>query len=143
MEKKGKVLAIDYGKKRVGVASGDLGFRIAFPRDVIENKGIPDLVEKITALAGELFAVLIVIGLPLNMDEKHLENKVMQEVKRFTSELGEKLKDVEIQLLDERLSTFEADKLMKEAKAASKEPFGRDAYAAQVILQRFFDKSVT
>jgi putative pre-16S rRNA nuclease len=136
-----KVLALDYGTKRVGVATGEADFGIAFPRAVIENKGVEGLVEKINDLCEELEVDTIVVGLPLNMDEEHEENEMMQEVRYFVNELRETVGDIDVELFDERLSTFEGKDLMRDAKNRSgKQELGRDAYAAQVILQRFFDK---
>lgn len=139
--KKGKVLGIDYGSKRVGVASGDLEDRIAFPRDLFLNEGVEELTEKVAGLCKELGVVLVVVGLPLNMGEEHLENEIMADVRHFVDILRKVLDGVEVEFFDERLSSFEAEKLMDEAAEASgKEPLSKDAYAAQVILQRFFDR---
>ncbi len=63
--KKGKVLAIDYGSKRIGIATGDLELKMAFPRDIIKNKG--GILKEILDLVNELDVKLIVIGFPLNM----------------------------------------------------------------------------
>ncbi|MFH1284220.1 MAG: Holliday junction resolvase RuvX [Candidatus Peregrinibacteria bacterium] len=140
---KGKILALDYGAKRVGVASGDSEAGIAFPRCVISNNGILRLVEDIVALCVELDVRTIVIGLPLNMTEDQIENRIMPDVKKLADELGRELDKVDVMFYDERLSSFEADELMNEAeKSYGKKPLGRDAYAAQVILQRFFDNNL-
>ena len=111
-----KVLALDYGTKRVGVASGEADFRIAFPRAVIENKGVEGLVEEINRLCEELEVDTIVVGLPLNMDEEHEENEMMQEVRHFVKELRERVGDIDVELFDERLSTFEGKDLMRDAE---------------------------
>lgn len=133
--KKGKVLAIDYGSKRIGVASGDLGVKIAFPRIVIENKSMGFVMEKLLRICKELDVKMIVIGLPLRMEEEQKENKIMQGVKIFAKKLKNTLKDVKIVLIDERLSSFEADELMKQYNLTGPDDF----YAAQIILQRFFN----
>jgi putative Holliday junction resolvase len=140
---KGKVLALDYGKKRVGLATGDFEFGIAFPREVILNNGISDLIEKIVSFCDEFQVSLIVVGLPLNMDFEEIENDMVTEVRYFVSELRKQLNDdIEVRFLDERLSSFEAKELMNDAKSiGDKKSFGKDAYAAQIILQRFFDKN--
>lgn len=131
----GKILAIDYGSKRIGVASGDLEVKIAFPRIVIENKGMAFVMEKLLKICRELDVRMIVVGLPLRMEEDQKENKIMQGVKIFTKKLKNALKDVEIVLIDERLSSFEADELMKQYNITGPD----DLYAAQIILQRFFN----
>lgn len=136
---KGKVLCLDYGLKHVGVASGDLEDKIAFPRDVLFNKGISELVSDICGICEELNVVLVVVGLPLNMDKEQLGNEMLIEVRNFAKELTKKLKGVKVQLFDERLSSFEAEKLMQESMDKIKLGLGSHAYAAQIILQRFFD----
>lgn len=144
MNKIGKVLALDYGKKRVGVASGDAGFSIAFPRAVIENKGVDKLVVEIRELCAELEVNTVVVGLPLNMDRENEDNEMVQEVRYFVKELRNVLGDINVEFFDERLSSFEANALLDDAREkAGKEKLGKDAYAAQVILQRFFDKIQT
>jgi putative Holliday junction resolvase len=138
---KGKVLAIDYGSKRVGIATGDAEFGIAFPRGVLENKGVPILIAEIKKLCDELEVDLVVVGLPLNMEREHEINKITNDVRYFVKELREALEGIEVELFDERLSTFEGKELMEDIKKRSaKAKLGRDAYAAQIILQRFFAK---
>lgn len=139
---KGKVLALDYGSKRVGIATGDFEDKIAFPRDVILNKGVDELVSTILKVAEELGVVLIVVGLPLNMEKDHFENRVMQDVRYFVKELKEELDEkIKVEFLDERLSSFEAGQILKnETFPSDRQKLGKDAYEAQVILQRFFDK---
>ena len=127
---KGKVLALDYGTKRIGVASGDFENKIAFPREVIQNKNADLAVARILELSRELGVVLVVIGLPLNMKEEHVENRVMKSVKVLGGDLEEN--GVVVEYVDERLSSFEAAEKVGYNK-------GVDAEAAQVILQRYFD----
>lgn len=139
----GMILAIDYGRKRVGIATGDAEIGIAFPRTVILNRGIPNLVVEINNLCEELGVSSVVVGLPLNGDGMD-ENEVMTDVRVFVDELKKNMNGVDVELLDERFSSFEADQLMNEAAEVSAgKTLGRDAYAAQVILRRFFDKSAS
>ncbi len=141
-----KILAIDYGTKRVGIATGNTEFKISFPRDIILNKGIEDLIEKTFNLVKELNVNIIVIGLPLDMKEEHEKNVLLQKVQHFQELLKEKFskenKDIKIEFFDERLSSFEADEILQEIGVSKKETkLHRDAHAAQVILQRWFDKN--
>lgn len=123
---KGKVLALDYGRKMVGVASGDLETRVAFPRDVIVNKGVNDLVDRVFELVAELDVVMVVIGLPAE------ENSIWKEIKDFGSLLL--ARGLDTRFADEDFSSVEAE-LMNGGFS------GRlDGHAAQVILQRFFNQ---
>ncbi|MBI5753818.1 Holliday junction resolvase RuvX [Candidatus Peregrinibacteria bacterium] len=134
---KGKVLALDYGKKRIGFASGDLEIGIAFPRMVLENKGIDFVLAKIRDICRDLEVKVIVVGLPLSMQEDQRENMILKDVKAFVEKLKEVFNDLEVVLFDERLSSFEAEELMREYKMDGPD----DDLAAQIILQRFFDKN--
>jgi putative Holliday junction resolvase len=130
---KGKVLAIDYGTRRVGIATGDLELKMAFPRTIIENKG--DLFHDILDFVNELDVKLIVIGLPLNMEEGHKENPIMKDVVKLVEKLGKE--GLQVETVDERLSSFEAEGLTKSPKKGYNRRL--DAHAAQIILQRYFD----
>jgi len=133
---KGKVLALDYGKKRIGVASGDTETKIAFPRGVIDNKGFPYVFAELKKLSSELNFKSIILGLPLDMEDGK-ETEMEREVRRFSAKLSEYF---EVTLFDERLSSFEADELMRSSdKTTRDKKTHRDAFAAQVILQHFFD----
>lgn len=138
--KEGKVLALDYGKKYVGIATGNLELKIAFPREVIENKGFPFVFKRVYEICRELEIKLIIVGMPFHMRGENLENKMIKEVMEFSNRLGVDLEaeGIEVILFDERLSSFEAENLMSRVR---KEYSGMriDAQAAQIILQRFFD----
>jgi putative Holliday junction resolvase len=84
---------------------------------------------------------LIIVGLPIN-EEDYEDNEVLDDVRSFVSTLREEFPDVEVQFLDERFSSAEADELIEDLKAKGRDGLGRDAYAAQIILQRFFDNAV-
>lgn len=135
--KRGKVLAIDYGTKHIGLATGDLNMKIAFPRDVLKNKeGVED---KIASLCEELEVKKVVVGFPFSMKEDHKENPLAKKVSVFVDLLKDKIRDeeVEVETFDERLSSFEAEQLTGQDVRTSGERL--DAHAAQVILQRWFD----
>ena len=129
--KKGKVLCLDYGSKYVGVATGDFQFRIAFPRGEFANDGVDSLLADVSGLCDELSVAMVVIGLPLNMNEGQAENPILSEIRSF----GEKLcaMDYEVEFVDERLSSFEAKNLVNKREKV-------DSVAAQIILQRYFDE---
>jgi len=143
-----RVLAVDYGTKRIGVATGSLETKVAFPKEVIPNKGIEFVLKEIFAFCKKWEIDLIVVGMPLNMREDQAETAMIVAVKKFVKTLKgrisaskeEYISHIEVEMFDERLSSFEADSLMKSAqKKESERVKYRDAYAAQIILQRFFD----
>lgn len=139
----GKILAIDYGKKRVGVATGDLSMKMAFPRVVIENKGLDFLIREIGIICEELNPKIVLVGWPMNMSVEMMDNKMMREVRIFFDHMLIHLSplNVEVRLVDERLSTFEAEDLLRSSKISSRDlKKNSDAVAAQIILQRYFDE---
>lgn len=123
---KGKVLAIDYGKKMVGVAGGDLEIGIAFPRSVIVNKGVNFLIDEVLKLCDEAEAVLVVIGMP------SAGNSIVDEIEGFGRLL--EVRGVAVKYVDEDFSSLQAKQMMEGFDVAR-----HDANAAQIILQRFFD----
>ncbi len=127
---KGKVLALDYGSKHIGIATGDLEFMIAFPRSEISNTGVDAVVSEVVGLCEELSVVLIVLGLPLSMKEGQVDNPILVAIKVLAKRLVEAGYPVEF--VDERLTSFEAKNLVGKREKV-------DSVAAQLILQRYFD----
>lgn len=136
---KGKVLALDYGSKRIGVASGDLRFKIAFPREIIENRGFEYVITRLRDLCEELNVAKIIVGYPFNMKDDQEKSKMMKAVEVFVGKLKKDLKEIEVVLFDERLSSFEAREIMKDFSSDKKEKELVDQIAAQIILKRYFD----
>lgn len=138
---KGKAVCIDYGRKRIGVATGSLEMKMAFPKEVFENKGIEKVVLRVIELVSESGANLLVLGYPLSMEEGQ-KNLMMKEVEKVEEALKNALpKEVEVVLFDERLSSFEAQDVFKDLreKGIVNRGTADDSYAAQITLQRYFD----
>ena len=136
-----RIMGLDYGTKTVGVALSDETGLIAQPLCTIVRQRRTKLRQtyaKIEALAAENGVESIVIGLPINMNgtegERAEETKVFYEaVKRRTG--------LPVFLMDERLTTIEADRILEEtgvAQSARKEHI--DKMAAAIILQCFLDR---
>jgi len=129
-----KVLAVDYGLKRVGLASGDTESRIAFPKAVLIRKDDGTLVSDVLKICIEEGYKKVVFGLPIDMDGG--EGLQYDFTKNFISMLVEEIRakglDLEIEEIDERLSSFEAEKYCK-----SKDKI--DMMAAKIILERYFE----
>lgn len=141
MIKKGRILAIDYGLKRIGVALSDESQFLASPLPVIiSQKDLEKDAEAIQKLATEKQAILIVIGLPLHMDGN------ASELSTLSSKLAEILQQkwgLEVKMQDERLSSKMADHMLKEQGFSRKKRKERvDASAACVILQNYMDQQI-
>ena len=134
----GRYLGIDYGKKRIGLALSDIMGIMAQPFDVIEFKGLKNNVENILKIAKEKDVSCIVIGKPVNMNAT--EGEMAQLAIEFAEEL-KKVTDIKVEMIDERLTTMQAERvLIEEANLSREKRKGiRDKLAATFILQTYLD----
>ncbi len=130
-----KILGIDPGDKRVGLAIADSSLRIATGVGVIEYGGKERFIEKIGSIAGEEDISLIVMGLPRNMNGS--EGEAAKKSRRLAESIKEKL-NIEVELVDERLTTHQAIKQVHETGGKTGTDKGRiDMLSAILILQRY------
>ena len=130
-----KILAIDFGMKRMGFAVGNTVINTAVPIDPIDRKNSTQAVEHIKQLVSDYEIDRILLGYPLNMDGS--KSPITQQVEHFAQRLEKSLApDIEVKFMDERLSSFEAE---EELKALHKDYKKRkkilDSMSALVILQ--------
>lgn len=132
-----RILCIDYGDSRVGVAVSDLLGITAQGVETIQNTGHKALFERLCALLREYKPETVVIGLPKNM------NGTLGDRAKKSEEFAEKLKEVysgKIELFDERLSTVSAIRTLNETNTRGKKRKGViDTVAATYILQTYMD----
>jgi len=134
-------MAIDYGTKNIGVATGDSFFKIALPNCVLQTRNTIESAKKIADKFTELECDTLIFGLPLNMKEHHASNKVQKEINRVIHILRNEYDIKNIEQIDERLSTFEGNQLIADIKEkGGRIKINRDAHSAQIILQRYFEK---
>lgn len=124
-----KYLALDYGSKKIGVAISDEIGMLAFPFKIILNKNKENSLEEILKIVSENNISIIIVGESLN--QKGVENKILEEAKYFVKILEEKSK-AKIVFEKEWFSTVEARRYDDRRDA--------DDSAAAIILQRFLDK---
>jgi len=131
----GRILGIDHGDVRIGIAMSDETAFLASPLTTIQNgKGAAD---EITALVIEHGVEKIVIGLPLNMDGS--AGPATEKTRAFAAKLAKKTA-VPIVENDERLTTVTAHHNLREAGLDGKQRRGVvDMAAAQIILQDWLD----
>ena len=131
-----RYLAIDYGKKRTGLAICDRNQTIASPLTVIQ--GQKDLPQKIAKIVSAESVDAIVLGLPLNMDDT--EGPQARLVRAFAAKLEPRL-DIPIHFQDERLTSFAAEEKLAAADFTKKNMQKRlDAVAAAQILEAFLER---
>ncbi|MGB2985024.1 MAG: Holliday junction resolvase RuvX [Phycisphaerae bacterium] len=133
-----RLLGIDYGTKRIGLAVGDTEAGIASPLQTIEARGtIADYVSAVLAAANEYDIDAFVVGLPVNMDGT--EGGQAKITRKFGDELSRKA-GKPMHYWDERLSSFTARELLQPAELSRKKQKAvEDSVAAQVILQGYLD----
>ncbi len=134
-----KVIGIDYGDARVGIAtSDDTGF-LASANCTLNVSGMRDACKKTVDKIKELGGTKIVLGLPRNMDGS--ESFRVEKTRAFADMLKEEL-DLEIVFVDERLSTVQAYTYLNMADFnGKKRKKVIDALSAQIILQTYLDKN--
>jgi putative pre-16S rRNA nuclease len=133
---KGRVLALDLGDVRIGVAVSDQERRVAVPVGTVHT-GAPQDLKAIAKLVGEHDVSVIVVGHPLFMSGAR--GPRAQHAEEFADALRSIL-SVPVELHDERLSTVEADRVLREAGASGRERRRAvDRSAAAIILQAWLD----
>ncbi len=133
-----KIMALDIGDARIGIALTDPLGMIASPLEVYRRRRIDDDIGYIAAAAKRLNAELIVIGLPVNSDG------VEGDRARLTRDFGERLKriaDIAIDYEDESYTTVEAEESLIEQGLKWKERKKIiDMVAAAIILRSYLDR---
>jgi putative Holliday junction resolvase len=136
----GRVLGLDLGDARIGVAISDDRRRIAVPLGTVQT-GAPADVKAIADLVRGHDVTLVVIGHPLHLSGEAGERA--HHAERFAEALDSFL-DVPVLLQDERLSSVEADRALREAGASGRDRRRTvDRSAATVILQAWLDAAGT
>jgi putative holliday junction resolvase len=132
-----KVLALDIGSVRIGVATSDETELLASPYGVIRRRGARDAEAAILRTVEETRAGLVVVGLPVSFDgELHAQAKSIQ---AFADKLRKRL-SVPLVYADETLSTVRAEEKLRAGGVRRDRISARiDAAAAAVILQDYLD----
>lgn len=134
-----KVLALDHGSKRIGVAVSDAQRIHAFPLEVVQGQDRHKVMTRISELVKENEVSVVVVGLPLTMLGERGPQAV--KVEEFAERLRRKLEpNATVELWDERLSSAQADRGRVGAKGKPTRDGTRDMMAAVVILQSFLDR---
>jgi putative Holliday junction resolvase len=135
----GTVLAFDFGEKRIGVAVGDLGVRIAHPLTTIAAEDNSTRFAEIAKLVAEWTPVRLVVGLPMHADGT--EHEVSRLARRFAQRLEGRF-GVPVTLVDERLTSRAAETRLREGGARHDEIVRTlDAAAAREILDAYFSSA--
>ena len=135
-----RILGLDFGEKRIGVAVSDTLNIIAQSVGTIERKGIKSDLKKIQELVQEYNAGRLIVGLPLNMNgtKGRSANLAIDFVNKVKKEI-----QIEVEMVDERLTTRQGERIFLEADVSrEKRKKNLDKIAAQLILQTYLDLHV-
>lgn len=130
-----KLIALDVGTKRIGVAKADSKVRIAIPYNAIEVNG--EEFQKISSLARAWDIDNFVLGMPRSNEGN--ETKQSTYVRKFAKELKRQIPEAKICFQDESLTSVEAEKRLKGRKKTTKKG-DIDSEAAAIILQDFLEE---
>lgn len=134
-----KIMSIDYGDVRTGIAISDIRGILASPLCVIKESYQPKLVDKIIELINENKIEKIVIGLPRNMDGSY--GYRCDDCKSLGQAISEKT-NIDIEFEDERLTTVMAHNILSDNNVrGAKRKQTVDAVSAVMILQSYLDKN--
>jgi putative holliday junction resolvase len=132
-----RVLALDYGSRRIGVALSDPTRTLARPLPFLPAQADGKLAREIAALARKEEVSLILLGLPRHMNGELGE--AAEKVKAFAEALRQATA-IPIEFIDERLSTVQAGRQLHESGKNTRKQRGLiDSEAATVLLQGYLD----
>ena len=130
-----RILCLDIGERRIGVACGESCLGIATPLKTIRRRTLPQDCAAIQRLFAEQEAEALVVGLPVSLDGAlhHQGQRIQQEGERLGEALG-----MSVIFWDERFSTVIAEERLRESPTAVRRKTSLDAAAAAVILESYF-----
>jgi putative Holliday junction resolvase len=131
-----RVLGLDVGDRRIGVAVSDSDTRLAIPLTTIVRKGPAADTGEISDLIAREDITLLVVGLPISLDGTL--GPQARRVEEFVARLRPAV-EIPIEFWDERYSTAQADALLRERPRSRKAHERQDALAAAIILQDYLD----
>lgn len=131
------ILSLDYGEKRIGVAIGNSELKTSTPVKPVKNTDKKSLLANLKEIIDEYEVTFVVMGFPLNMDgsESLMSKRVNKFKNLIKTETG-----LEVKLIDERLTSFEAKEMLKTSRGdirKSKDLI--DSVSAHIILTEYLE----
>jgi putative Holliday junction resolvase len=134
-----RAIGVDFGLRRVGVAVADELGKLAHARPHLDGRDAPRLIAALCELAKTEAITTFVIGLPKSMDGS--EGLAALRVRRFAAALA-KRSGANIDFVDERLTSVEATRRLREQGLDARKMKGRiDGAAAAIVLQCWLDSA--
>lgn len=134
--KSARILAIDYGRRRIGLAvSDELGIT-AVPAATLVRKNRQEDIRRLREIVRHYKITLIIIGSPLHL--AGYTGEMAKEASRFALRIQKEL-GLPVQLRDERLTSWEAEQTLKEKSGRKSKKTHLDSVAAAILLRDFLD----
>lgn len=137
----GRILALDVGERRIGIAISDPEGRVAVPLRILESRGEESDVRTIADLARAEGAEALVVGHPISMDG------TVGPQARLVEAFADRLRTASglpLELWDERLSSVQAGRIhpgsRRRGRKGARRPAPADDIAAAIILQSYLDR---
>ena len=138
-ETKGRILSVDFGDTRTGLAISDETRFLASGIGYISPGGIVKTADEVAKIAVEQSASAIVVGHPKNMDGS--QGPRAERAAEVAELLRQRLPDIPVALFDERMTTMAAARYLNETNTRGKKRKGLiDTLSAQIILQNALDR---
>jgi len=146
----GKILAVDYGRARIGLAIAESRQGIAQPLGTLARVNRNEDMRRLRELVRDNAVKLILVGLPLRLDGSRGE--MAEETERFAQRMRKQI-GVPVEMADERLTSWEAERLLEEefgrkskqidgaSKRKDAEKFTVDSIAATIILREYLERA--
>ncbi|MCU0248299.1 MAG: Holliday junction resolvase RuvX [Bryobacter sp.] len=132
-----RILALDHGTVRIGVAVSDELRMIATPLEQIPAEPFAEFLARLKVIIREKEAELLLIGLPRNMDGSY--GPAALKVQEFVAVLSEAL-TIPVRTWDERLTSVQAHRFLQEGQVRGRDRKGKvDQSAAAILLQSYLD----
>lgn len=134
-----RLIGLDIGEKRIGVAVSDPLNITAQSIGKIERKNIKADIEKIKGLINGYCADKVILGMPLNMNGT--KGKSAEAVENFAAALKKEI-SIDVEMCDERLTTMQGERMLIEADISRKKRRQNiDKISAQLILQNYMEQN--
>ena len=147
--KAGRILALDYGRARIGMAIADPETALPHPLGTLDRINRNEDMRRLRELIREHGVKQIVVGLPLRLDGTR--GDMAEEAARFGQRVRKQF-GLPVEMVDERLTSWEAERMLEEQEGRTihapagkkhkkeKERLGVDAMAAALILKEYLDR---
>lgn len=132
-----RILGIDYGERKIGIALGDTETRIASPWMILENNGHGESIKQIKLICEREQVDRVLIGIPHDSRDPSQESNQAQIVRRFILDLRHI--GIPVDEADESLTSAEAKHHLQAMQSKADD----DAIAAAILLQAYLDKNVS